>query len=85
MRLNELKPNPGSKSKKIRKGKGHASGLGKTSGRGIKGQKSRSGVAEEFQKEDLHQIKKILQNSDWISSRRLTQRSLTSMPLRMQT
>ena len=29
MRLNELKPNPGSKSKKIRKGKGHASGLGK--------------------------------------------------------
>ena len=38
MRLNELKPNPGSKSKKIRKGKGHASGLGKTSGRGHKGQ-----------------------------------------------
>ena len=45
MRLNELKPNPGSKSKKIRKGKGHASGLGKTSGRGHKGQKARSGVA----------------------------------------
>ena len=43
MRLNELKPNPGSKSKKIRKGKGHASGLGKTSGRGHKGQKARSG------------------------------------------
>ena len=43
MRLNELKPNPGSKSKKIRNGKGHASGLGKTSGRGHKGQKARSG------------------------------------------
>ncbi len=43
MKLNELKPNPGSKSKKFRKGKGHASGLGKTSGRGHKGQKSRSG------------------------------------------
>ena len=43
MSLNELKPNPGSKSKKIRKGKGHASGLGKTSGRGHKGQKARSG------------------------------------------
>ena len=43
MRLNELKPNPGSKSKKFRKGKGHASGLGKTSGRGHKGQKARSG------------------------------------------
>ena len=43
MRLNELKPNPGSKYKKIRKGKGHASGLGKTSGRGHKGQKARTG------------------------------------------
>ena len=43
MKLNELKPNPGSKSKKFRKGKGHASGLGKTSGRGHKGQKARSG------------------------------------------
>ena len=43
MRLNALKPNPGSKSKKIRKGKGHASGRGKTSGRGHKGQKARSG------------------------------------------
>ena len=43
MRLNELKPNPGSKSKKLRKGTGHASGLGKTSGRGHKGQKARSG------------------------------------------
>ena len=43
MRLNELKPNPGSKSKKIRKGKGHASGHGKTSGRGHKGQNARTG------------------------------------------
>ena len=40
MKLNELKPNPGSKSKKFRIGKVHASGLGKTSGRGHKGQKS---------------------------------------------
>jgi len=43
MKLNTLKPNEGSRSKKFRKGKGHASGLGKTSGRGHKGQKSRSG------------------------------------------
>ena len=43
MKLNTLKPNKGSRSKKFRKGKGHASGLGKTSGRGHKGQKARSG------------------------------------------
>ena len=43
MKLNTLKPNAGSRSKKFRKGKGHASGLGKTSGRGHKGQKARSG------------------------------------------
>ena len=43
MKLNTLKPNAGRRSKKFRKGKGHASGLGKTSGRGHKGQKARSG------------------------------------------
>ena len=43
MKLNTLKPNEGSRSKKFRKGMGHASGLGKTSGRGHKGQKARSG------------------------------------------
>ena len=43
MRLNTLQPKTGSRSTKTRKGKGHASGLGKTSGRGHKGQKSRSG------------------------------------------
>ena len=43
MKLKTLKPNAGSRSKKFRKGKGHASGLGKTSGRGHKGQKARSG------------------------------------------
>ena len=43
MKLNTLKPNAGSRSKKFRKGKGHASRLGKTSGRGHKGQKARSG------------------------------------------
>ena len=45
MKLNTIKPNKGSRTEKSRKGKGHASGLGKTSGRGHKGQKSRSGVA----------------------------------------
>ena len=43
MRLNTLQPKIGSKFTKSRKGKGHAAGLGKTAGRGHKGQKSRSG------------------------------------------
>ena len=43
MRLNTLQPKVGSRFTKKRKGKGHASGQGKTSGRGHKGQKSRSG------------------------------------------
>ena len=43
MRLNTLQPKKGSRFTKNRKGKGHSSGLGKTSGRGHKGQKSRSG------------------------------------------
>ena len=43
MDLNELKPHPGSTKARKRKGRGPGSGLGKTCGRGIKGQKSRSG------------------------------------------
>lgn len=43
MYLHELTPAPGSKRKPIRVGRGLGSGLGKTSGKGHKGQKSRSG------------------------------------------
>jgi large subunit ribosomal protein L15 len=43
MRLNELKPAPGSHPARKRVGRGIGSGLGKTCGRGHKGQKSRSG------------------------------------------
>lgn len=43
MRLNDLKPAPGSKRARKRVGRGPGSGLGKTAGRGQKGQKSRSG------------------------------------------
>ncbi|WP_089609487.1 50S ribosomal protein L15 [Dehalobacterium formicoaceticum] len=43
MNLSELRPAPGSKKKATRVGRGTGSGLGKTSGRGHKGQKSRSG------------------------------------------
>jgi large subunit ribosomal protein L15 len=45
MRLNELRDNPGATKTKKRVGRGPGSGKGKTAGRGIKGQKSRSGVA----------------------------------------
>ncbi|GAW90891.1 50S ribosomal protein L15 [Calderihabitans maritimus] len=43
MKLHELKPVPGSRRKRTRKGRGIGSGLGKTAGRGHKGQKARSG------------------------------------------
>ncbi|MGH6628717.1 MAG: 50S ribosomal protein L15 [Burkholderiales bacterium] len=43
MRLNELKPAPGSKSNRKRVGRGIGSGRGKTAGRGHKGQRARSG------------------------------------------
>jgi large subunit ribosomal protein L15 len=43
MRLNSLKPAAGSKTNRKRVGRGIGSGLGKTSGRGHKGQKSRTG------------------------------------------
>jgi large subunit ribosomal protein L15 len=45
MKLNELSDNAGATKKRMRIGRGPGSGKGKTGGRGIKGQKSRSGVA----------------------------------------
>lgn len=43
MKLHELKPNEGSKKDRRRVGRGPAAGQGKTAGRGMKGQKSRTG------------------------------------------
>ena len=43
--LDNLKPTKGSTHKKKRRGRGPGSGLGKTAGRGHKGQKSRSGYS----------------------------------------
>ncbi len=45
MKLHELRDNDGALQKKKRVGRGVGSGKGKTAGRGMKGQKSRSGVA----------------------------------------
>jgi len=44
MKLNEIRDNPGARRGKKRLGRGIGSGLGKTSGRGVKGQKARTGV-----------------------------------------
>lgn len=46
MKLHELKPTEGAIKKRTRKGRGPASGLGKTAGRGENGQKSRSGYSK---------------------------------------
>ena len=45
MKLNDLSENPGATKARKRVGRGIGSGSGKTAGRGVKGQKSRSGVA----------------------------------------
>jgi large subunit ribosomal protein L15 len=44
-KLNELRDNPGARKNKMRVGRGIGSGKGKTAGRGVKGQTSRTGVA----------------------------------------
>ncbi len=44
-KLNELRASEGATKKRMRVGRGPGSGKGKTAGRGVKGQKSRSGVA----------------------------------------
>lgn len=49
MRLHDLKPAPGSKHRKKRIGRGNASGTGKTSGRGQKGQRARNTVPAWFE------------------------------------
>ena len=45
MKLNEMRDNPGARPKSKRLGRGIGSGKGKTSGKGVKGQKARTGVA----------------------------------------
>ena len=43
MRLNEIKPNEGSRKVRLRVGRGASAGQGKTCGRGVKGQRARKG------------------------------------------
>src|SRR5450755_3146335 len=44
MKLNEIRNNPGAHKRKDKVGRGSSSGLGKTSGRGVKGAKARTGT-----------------------------------------
>ncbi|MFQ5995386.1 MAG: 50S ribosomal protein L15 [Acidiferrobacterales bacterium] len=74
MRLNTIKPAPRSKSTPKRIGRGTGSGLGKTSGRGHKGQKSRAG----------HTKKLGFEGGQMPLQRRLPKRGFAS-PLRGQT
>jgi large subunit ribosomal protein L15 len=45
MRLNQISDNPGARKGRMRVGRGIGSGKGKTAGRGVKGQKARTGVS----------------------------------------
>ena len=47
MKLNDLHDNPGARMRHTRVGRGSSSGLGKTSGRGVKGAKARAGSSIE--------------------------------------
>ncbi|GBD41629.1 50S ribosomal protein L15 [bacterium HR39] len=67
MRLNELRPKPGSTKEKKRRGQGPGSGLGKTAGRGHKGQKARAGGA-----------KRIFEGGQMPIYRRLPKRGFTN-------
>ncbi len=49
MKLHELKPAEGSKKRKVRVGRGIGSGMGKTAGRGTKGQKARRNIHPRFE------------------------------------
>ncbi len=44
MKLNQIRNNPGARKRKAKLGRGSSSGLGKTSGRGVKGAKARTGT-----------------------------------------
>ena len=59
MKLNTLFNVPGSKKPRKRVGRGIGSGTGKTCGRGVKGQKSRSGVAIKTEGGQMPLIKRL--------------------------
>ena len=61
MKLHDLRPSPGAKRNKTRKGRGIAAGKGKTAGRGTKGQRARSGrgIAPYFEGGQLPLVRRL--------------------------
>jgi large subunit ribosomal protein L15 len=74
MRLDELKPSPGSKHPKKRVGRGPGSGAGKTAARGHKGQRSRSGVSR----------KPGFEGGQMPLTRRIPKRGFTNAPFKQE-
>ncbi len=74
MKLNELMQNKGAKQERRRVGRGMGSGLGKTSGRGEKGQKARSGVS----------IKATFEGGQLPLYRRLPKRGFSNAPFKIK-
>jgi large subunit ribosomal protein L15 len=70
----ELRPAPGARTKPTRKGQGIGSGLGKTAGRGMKGQKSRSGGG----------VRPGFEGGQMPLQRRLPKRGFTNAPFKKQ-
>ena len=74
MKLEELKKNPGATHSRKRVGRGMGSGLGKTSGKGEKGQKARSGVT----------IPATFEGGQWPLYRRLPKRGFSNAKFKIK-
>lgn len=74
MKLHELKPNRGARKKPTRKGQGIGSGLGKTAGRGHKGQNARSGGG----------VRPGFEGGQMPLSRRLPKRGFSNAPFKKE-
>ncbi|HHW44541.1 MAG TPA: 50S ribosomal protein L15 [Desulfotomaculum sp.] len=74
MQLHDLRPNRGARTKPTRKGQGIGSGLGKTAGRGHKGQKARSGGG----------VRPGFEGGQMPLQRRMPKRGFTNAPFKKQ-
>jgi large subunit ribosomal protein L15 len=74
VKLHELKPNRGARKKPTRKGQGPGSGLGKTAGRGHKGQNARSGGG----------VRPGFEGGQMPLSRRLPKRGFSNAPFKKE-
>src|SRR3954451_5782547 len=71
MKLNQLRDNPGARLKSKRLGRGIGSGKGKTSGKGVKGQKARTGVSlNAFEGGQMPLYRRLPRRGFWNPSRK---------------